>query len=74
MFPSHDRGGELIYDGEDAYRRDLEIKSVRDIELIAKEDPDHDWRIEKHGPLHGETFQRHEDDKWVCIESNDGFA
>lgn len=39
----------------------------------ANKDPDHDWRIEFVGPLHGETYQ-HQNGKWVMVETNLGFA
>lgn len=68
------RDGELVYDGESEFHAGNEPKSVGDIEELAKEDPDHDWRIIKHGPMHGETFQRQGDGEWVCVESNQGFA
>lgn len=48
--------------------------TVQDAENEALKDPCHDWRIVKHGPMHGETFQRQGKGKWVCIESNRGFA
>lgn len=48
--------------------------SVEDIEKLAVDDPDHDWRIELSAPLRGRTYQRHASDKWVLIESNRGFA
>lgn len=51
-----------------------EAKTVGDIEEIAKKDPDHDWQIQFVGPLHGETYQRHGDNLWVMIETNEGFA
>lgn len=68
------RDGDITYDGEQAWKKGEEPLTVRDIEAIAKADADHDWRIVKSGPLHGETFQRHGDDTWVCVESNEGFA
>jgi hypothetical protein len=68
------KDGETVYDGERDLHDGKEPKTVRDIELMAVDDPDHDWRIIKDGPLHGETFQRHGVDNWVCIESNQGFA
>lgn len=68
------KDGKPIYDGEEAYRKDEKVKTVRYFEMQARKDPDHDWRIEKHGPMHGETFQRHGKNNWVCIESNAGFA
>lgn len=44
-----------------------------DIEKIAAKDPDHDWRIVLHGPMHGETYQRQNGD-WLLVEKNQGFA
>lgn len=68
------RGDELVYDGEQAMKEGKEPWTVADAEAIAVQDPDHDWRIVKYGPLHGEIFQRHGPGKWVCIESDPGFA
>lgn len=68
------KDSELIY----SETQDGPIWTVADAEKLAAADPDHDWRIQKYGPLHGETFQRHAKGKysgqWVCIESNQGFA
>lgn len=63
---------ELIYD-ENSISGD-NYWTVQDAENLAKLEPDCDWRIEKHGPLHGETFQRQGENNWVCVESNEGFA
>jgi hypothetical protein len=68
------KNGVTVYDGEEALQQEQEPWTVREAEELAKNDPDHDWRIVKHGPLHGETFQRHGPGCWVCIESNQGFA
>lgn len=68
------KNGEMFYDGEKALQDEVEPLTVGDIEQMARNDPDNDWRIVKHGPMHGETFQRHGDDAWVCIESNAGFS
>lgn len=68
------KDGKVIYDGEEDLHNDKEPLAVKDIEAMAAQDPDHDWRIIKEGPLHGETFQRHGVENWVCIESNPGFA
>lgn len=62
------KGDEMIWSGDDPEREASEFE-----ELAAK-DPDHDWRIEFVGPLHGETYQRHGKENWVCIASNAGFA
>ena len=68
------KDGVEFYDGERDWKEGNEPKTVGDIEAVAKDDAEHDWRIVKHGPMHGETFQRHQDGRWVCIESNRGFA
>lgn len=65
---------EIIHDGERTWEDGGEPWTGHDAENAAAADPDHDWRIVMHGPLHGETFQRREPGKWVCIESNQGFA
>lgn len=59
---------------EDHLKDGGEIPTVQVFENMAIADPDHDWRIHKHGPMHGEVFQRHDIGKWVCIESDQGFA
>jgi hypothetical protein len=65
------KNGKVIWDEQRA--KGGEYLTVRGAEKLALEDPDNDWRIEKHGPLHGETYQRHGKDEWVCIEQNEGF-
>lgn len=64
------KGEDCVYDENTAD----EYLTVADIESLAKRDPEHDWQIRKYGPMHGETFQRQGDARWVCIESNQGFA
>lgn len=70
------KDGKKVYDEFD--HRDSvdgsEFWTVREAEFLAAQDPNHDWRIVKHGPLHGETYQRQGKGKWFCIESNQGFA
>jgi hypothetical protein len=65
-----EKDGVVIYDDNKV----RVSKMVEHFERMAAKDPDHDWRIIKHGPMHGETFQRHGKENWVCIESNKGFA
>lgn len=48
--------------------------TVSRVERLARQDPDHDWRIVLLGPLHGEVYQRHGRNQWVLVESNQGFA
>lgn len=46
----------------------------RKAENRARKSPNHDWRIVIHGPLSGRTYQRHQKNTWVLVESNMGFA
>jgi hypothetical protein len=48
--------------------------TVADAERAAAADPDHDWRIVLDGPMHGETYQRQGEGRWVLVDKNDGFA
>lgn len=64
------RDGERVLDGEN----EDDPVTVQRCEDLASKDHDHDWRIVRCGPLHGETFQRHGPKEWVCVESNEGFA
>ena len=67
------KDNQLIY-SEDRIDSDDSYWTVQDAENLAKLEPDCDWRIQKEGALHGETFQRQGDNNWVCVESNRGFA
>lgn len=66
------RNGEVVYEESEIHNNNY--WTVQDAENIAAQDPNNDWRITKHGALHGETFQRQGENLWVCIESNRGFA
>jgi hypothetical protein len=48
--------------------------TTQDAENAALKDPDHDWRIIKHGPLYGVTYQRQDVGLWVLVDKNIGFA
>ena len=65
---------EIVYSESEALRKKRVLWTIKRAENLARKDPDHDWRIVKYGPLHGETFQRQGKNKWVCVESNRGFA
>lgn len=65
------KDGEYIYSEEHGKE---DYRALSEFEDMAKTDPDHDWRVTMFGPLHGETYQRHGDNEWVLIESNEGFA
>ena len=66
------KGDEIVYSEFDV--EDENYWTIQDAENAALEAPDLDWRVVKNGPMHGETFQRQGEGKWVCIESNRGFA
>jgi len=70
------RDDRLVYSEYEYYKSHTkaDFLTAQYIEDMAVEDPEHDWRITFETPLHGETYQRHRDGKWVCIESNEGFA
>lgn len=65
------KDGVQIFDGERP--DDDEYHRLGEFEAIASADPDHDWRVVLHGPMHGETYQR-QDGQWICVERNEGFA
>ena len=65
------KGDETIY--EENVTSD-KVMTVGELEALAAADPEHDWRFVKFGPMHGETFQRQGEGRWICIESNQGFA
>lgn len=52
----------------------IENKTLADIEAMAIEDPDHDWRVILDGPLRGRTYQRQGEKFWILVDSNRGFA
>lgn len=64
---------EIVYGEMEFEREGKELWTTQDAENEALKNPEHDWRIEKFGPLHGEVYQRHEPGKWVLIDSNIGF-
>lgn len=68
------RDDKMVLDGERLTQETDKWVTFQAAEDMAKLDPDHDWRIVLHGPLHGETYQRHGDGEWVLVESNQGFA
>lgn len=68
------RDREMIYDEMEAERAGRRLWTVRDAERRARKYPHSDWRITKHGPMHGEVFQRQGPNRWVLISSDQGFA
>ena len=67
------KNGELFYEG--GYDEDWEkFKKLRDIEKIAKKEPEANWEVELYAPLSGATWKRNSSGKWLCVERNQGFA
>lgn len=62
---------EIIFDET---QDEKNLHALSEFEKMAKQDPDHDWQVILEGPLRGRTYQRHEENKWVLIDSNGGFA
>lgn len=65
---------EIVYDERLAECAGNRFWRTLDAEHEASKDPDHDWRIVMDAPLRGRTYQRHGEDHWVCVASNQGFA
>lgn len=73
----HTTGGAMMktveYADFEHVRLEEEV-ALADIEAAVADDPDHDWRLEIHGPLGGVVYQRQGCAQWVAIERLDGFA
>ena len=67
------KDGVFIYDEQDV-EDGQEYPNAQWLESVAKNDPDHDYRVSFYTPLHDEVYQRQGDDYWVMIESGPGFA
>jgi hypothetical protein len=65
--------GGCVIDGEAFYRDEGIYYLVCDAEELAAADPDHDWRIELHGPGGGRVYQRHDAGRWVYVKRIPGF-
>jgi ssDNA-binding Zn-finger/Zn-ribbon topoisomerase 1 len=67
------RDGETVYShcGGD---NEPEPKKLKDIEVIAAKDPNHDWRAEYYGALAETTYQRQGKGQWLLIRTGMGFA
>ena len=68
-----EKNGEIYY-FPDSDLEWNEYKTLYDIEVDALKDPEADWRVILNNPLRGGTWQRHDIEQWVLIESNMGFA
>lgn len=73
------KDGELIFDenNEDKYSQHLDedgFASLKTFKALAKQSPNSNWLCTMFAPLWNATWQRQGDDKWVCIETGEGFA
>ncbi len=57
----------IIWSGDD------EEKKLEEIENLATNDPEHDWRIEFYAPLSSTVYQRQGRWQWMLIEKGKGF-
>lgn len=64
--------GSFFYEGDSNGEWDSFL-TLRNIEAYAVHSPNNDWLVICFTPLHGETWQR-QNEKWVLIEENLGFA
>ncbi len=67
------RDGVMVWEQgkEDGVTRDLERVAMA--EGIARDDPDHDWRIFYNNPLSDALYQRQGDSRWVLVRRGMGF-
>lgn len=62
------------FDGMELIEWAVQGVQLSEIEECAAEDPDHDWRLEVHGPMYGVIYQRHGEGRWCAVERLEGFA
>lgn len=73
------RDGVKVADGEAALLEQECDENARLLtgmlcELLASQDPDHDWRIVLNAPLTSHVYQRQADGFWPLVERGGGFA
>ena len=67
------KDGATIYDEQETPEGE-DYATCGDMEKLAAEDPDHDWRISYFAPLYDAVYQRQGYNHWVLIEKGQGFA
>jgi hypothetical protein len=65
--------GETVYD-ENLLPDDEYLSQLKDIEAIARLNPESDWQIHIDAPLWNAKWQRNPEGRWICFESGMGFA
>jgi hypothetical protein len=70
------RKGQQWHDwiGGVSYFHPDEYVTLGEIEEAVALDPDHDWRLEIHGPMGGAIYQRHGEATWHAVKRLEGFA
>jgi len=68
------KDGSIVYsEPRDAQSED-EFMTAEQAEALARQDPDHDWRIHLVAPLSERHYQRQGGNQWVLYEKGQGFA
>jgi len=70
----YSRDGETLWDEQECNGEYDDAHTVGYVESLAKQQPDHDWRIFFFAPLYEAEYQRHGDGVWVLIRKGMGFA
>jgi len=70
----YSRDGETLWDEGQTEEGEEKFPTVADVEALALEDPNHDWRIFFFAPLYESEYQRQGSGVWVLISKGDGFA
>ena len=68
----YSRDGETLWqEGDEEVDQ---LPTVKQVEEMARVDPNRDWRIYFFAPLYESEYQRQGDDEWVLISKGRGFA
>lgn len=71
----YSRDGRSLWDECNAnVESEEDFPTVQSVEDMAKEDPDHDWRIYFDATLYSAEYQRQGDGVWVLVKKGPGFA
>lgn len=70
----YSRDGVPLWDEGQTEEGEEVFPTVADVEALAEEDPDHDWRIWFFEPLYEAEYQRQAAGVWVLVRKGDGFA
>ena len=68
------KDGVAVYDENNWNTDDGEYPSLGVYEMLARREPEADWRVHFYAPLYEAEYQRQGEDRWVLIRSGQGFA